>query len=41
MDATGLKGDSLYSMGVGFTAIPGPSALAAVALSAFLRRRRA
>jgi hypothetical protein len=40
MDPSGLKGDSLYSMGVGFTAIPGPSALAAVALSAFLRRRR-
>jgi len=40
MDATGLKGDTLYSMGVGFTAVPGPSALAAVAISAFLRRRR-
>ncbi|NBX24610.1 MAG: hypothetical protein EBQ99_00925 [Planctomycetes bacterium] len=40
MDPTGLKGDTLYSMGVGFTAVPGPSALAAVAISAFLRRRR-
>lgn len=36
---TGTGGDALYNLGVGFT-VPGPSALAMVALSAFLRRRR-
>ena len=36
---TGSGGDASYSLGVGFT-VPGPSALALISLSAFLRRRR-
>lgn len=36
---TGTGGDAVYNLGVGF-AVPGPSAMAMVALSAFLRRRR-
>lgn len=39
LTTTGTGGDALYNLGVGFT-VPGPSAMAMVALSAFLRRRR-
>jgi septal ring-binding cell division protein DamX len=39
LDSLGYGGDALFQMGVGF-AVPGPSALCMVALSAFLRRRR-
>ena len=39
LDSAGVGGDALFQMGVGF-AVPGPSALCMVALSAFLRRRR-
>lgn len=39
LDTAGYGGDALFQMGVGF-AVPGPSALCMVALSAFLRRRR-
>jgi len=39
LDTAGNGGDALFQMGVGF-AVPGPSALCMVALSAFLRRRR-
>ncbi|MFZ4721931.1 MAG: hypothetical protein ACOYMI_02135 [Phycisphaerales bacterium] len=40
LDSAGLGGDALFQIGVGFSAVPGPSALCMVALSAFLRRRR-
>ena len=40
LDTLGYGGDSLYQFGVGFSTVPGPSALCMVALSAFLRRRR-
>jgi hypothetical protein len=40
LDTVGNGGDALFQLGVGFSAIPGPSALCMVALSAFLRRRR-
>ena len=40
LSTSGAPGDTLYSMGVGFTAVPTPSAMALVAVSAFLRRRR-
>ena len=40
LDTVGNGGDSLYNLGIGFTPVPGPSALCMVALSAFLRRRR-
>jgi hypothetical protein len=40
LDTAGYGGDALYQLGVGFSAVPGPSALCMVALSAFLRRRR-
>jgi biopolymer transport protein ExbB len=36
----GIGSDSQYNFGVDFTSIPGPSAMAMIALSAFLRRRR-
>ena len=36
----GNGGDSQYNIGVGFETVPGPSALAMIAVSAFLRRRR-
>ena len=36
----GVGGDAQYNLGVGFTPIPGPSALVLVSLNAFLRRRR-
>jgi hypothetical protein len=39
LDTAGNGGDALFNMGVGFL-VPGPSALAMVALSVFLRRRR-
>jgi hypothetical protein len=39
LDSAGNGGDALFQLGVGF-AVPGPSALCMVALSAFLRRRR-
>lgn len=37
---TSSGGDAQFSMGVGFANVPGPSAIATVALFAFLRRRR-
>ena len=40
LDVAGNGGDSLYNLGIGFTPVPGPSALCLVAASAFLRRRR-
>lgn len=40
LDTAGNGGDSLFNLGVGFSAVPGPSALCTVALSALLRRRR-
>lgn len=40
LDSAGFGGDALFQIGVGFTPVPGPSALCMVALSAFLRRRR-
>jgi hypothetical protein len=40
LDTAGLGGDSLFNLGIGFTPVPGPSALCMVAVSAFLRRRR-
>jgi hypothetical protein len=40
LDTAGLGGDSLFNLGIGFTPVPGPSALCMVALSGFLRRRR-
>jgi len=36
----GVGSDAQFSFGVGFMNVPGPSAMAMVALSAFLRRRR-
>ena len=40
LDTAGNGGDSLYNLGIGFTPVPGPSALALISLNAFLRRRR-
>lgn len=40
LSTSGVAGDTLYSLGVGFTAVPAPPAVALVAMSAFLRRRR-
>lgn len=40
LDSAGNGGDSLFTFGIGFTPVPGPSALCLVAASAFLRRRR-
>lgn len=39
LSTTGSGGDALYNLGLGFS-VPGPSALAMVSLSLFLRRRR-
>ena len=36
----GVGSDAQFNFGVDFTTVPGPSAMAMVALSAFLRRRR-
>jgi hypothetical protein len=36
----GVGSDAQYNFGVDFTNVPGPSAMAMIALSAFLRRRR-
>jgi hypothetical protein len=40
LTTAGVGSDAQYNFGVGFTNIPGPSAMAMIALSAFLRRRR-
>lgn len=40
LTTAGVGSDAQYNFGVDFTSIPGPSAMAMVALSAFLRRRR-
>jgi hypothetical protein len=40
LTSAGVGSDAQYNFGVDFTSIPGPSAMAMVALSAFLRRRR-
>ena len=40
LTTAGVGGDAQYNLGVDFTNVPGPSAMAMVALSAFLRRRR-
>jgi hypothetical protein len=40
LDTAGNGGDGSYTLGIGFTTVPGPSAMAMVALSAFMRRRR-
>lgn len=40
LTTAGVGSDAQFNFGVDFTSIPGPSAMAMVALSAFLRRRR-
>lgn len=40
LSTAGVGSDAQYNFGVDFTNVPGPSAMAMVALSAFLRRRR-
>ena len=41
LDTAGNGGDSSYTLGIGFTTVPGPSGMAMIALNAFIRRRRA
>jgi uncharacterized protein (TIGR03382 family) len=40
LTTSGVGSDAQYNFGVDFTNVPGPSAMAMIALSAFLRRRR-